>query len=106
MVKFNFTFDERIPEILTIIKGAKTNPYSSGELAEMFSAYVVKKYDFDDNSTVEDVYDSDLFDNINSDFADFLFDTFDVSNFVEIYPQEYGYHYSDNAVSYIFDLLD
>ena len=106
MVKFNFTFDERIPEILTIIKGVKNNPYSSGELADMFSAYVAKKYDFDDNSTVKDVYDSDLSENINSDFADFLFDAFGVSNFVEIYPQDYGYHYSDNTVSYIFDLLD
>lgn len=106
MVKFNFTFDERIPEILTIIKGVKNNPYSSGELADMFSAYVAKKYGFDDNSTVKDVYDSDFFDNINSDFADFLFETFDVSNFVEIYPQDYGYHYADNTVSYIFDLLD
>ena len=106
MVKFNFTFDERIPEILTIIKGAKANPYSSDELAEMFSAYVVKKYGFDDNSTVEDVHDSDLFDNINSDFADFLFDIFGVSNFAEIYPQDYGYHYSTNTVSYIFDLFD
>ena len=106
MVKFNFTFDERIPEILTIIKGVKNNPYSSGELADMFSAYVVKKYGFDDNSTVKDVYDSDLSENINSDFADFLFDAFGISNFVEIYPQDYGYHYSTNTVSYIFDLLD
>ena len=106
MVQLNFTFDERIPEILSVIKGAKNNPYSSGELAEMFTAYVVKKYGFDENTTVKAVYDSDLFDNINSDFADFLFETFGVSNFVEVYPRDYGYHYVENSVSYLFDLLD
>lgn len=106
MVKFDFTFDERIPEILTIIKGAKNNPYSSGELAERFSAYVVKKYGFDENATVKAVYDSDFFDNINSDFADFLRVTFGVYNFVEIYPQDYGYHYDENTVSYLLYYLD
>lgn len=106
MVKFNITFDERIPEILSVIKGAKNNPYSSGELAEMFTAYVVKHYDFNENTTVKDVYDSNLSSTIADDFGDFLFETFGVSNFVEVYPRDYGYHYAENSVSYLFDLLD
>lgn len=40
------------------------------------------------------------------DFGDFLFETFGVSNFVEVYPRDYGYHYAENSVSYLFDLLD
>ena len=104
MVKFKIQFDERIPTILTIIKGA--NPYDSDELADMFEKYLKAEYDIQDDDTVKDVYETGIANVIDEDFDEFLNDWFGISNFLEIYTEDYGFHYDDNCVSFKFNLLD
>ena len=106
MVKFNISFDERIPAVLNVITRRVNNPVSEGELAECFEDYLKGVYEDNDLETAQSVYDSIMLEDIVDDFSDFIFDYFGLTDFPECYLVNYGFHYDENSVSFKFDLMD